>query len=45
MIGCYHVIVRGLNSHLHSSLLPHLGQLQSQSSNDVLHVGHCVYSA
>jgi len=36
-------IGRSLQSHL--SLLPHRGQLQSQSSSGVLHVGHCVYSA
>jgi len=34
-----------LNSQIHSSLLPHLGQLQSQFSNGILHSGHCVYSA
>jgi len=38
-----HHIGRSLQTH--SSLLPHSGQLQSQSSSGVLHVGHYVYSA
>ncbi len=39
----YGVIECSLQSHW--SLLPHRGQLQLQSSNGVVHVGHCVYSA
>ncbi|MDH3360998.1 MAG: hypothetical protein OEL56_02325 [Nitrosopumilus sp.] len=38
-------IVRGFNSHLHASLLPHLGQLQSQFRRGAIHWEHCVYSA
>ena len=39
------MIVSGLNSQLHSSLLPHLGQLHSQFSRGTLHSKHFVYSA
>jgi len=42
---CQYETVRGFNSHSHSSLLPHLGQLQSQFSSDALHLVHLVYSA
>lgn len=45
MSRCYILIVRGLNSQLHFSLLPHLGQLQSQFNSDVLHSEHLAYSA
>ena len=35
----------GLNLHPQSSLLPHLGQLQSHNNNDASHPMHFVYSA